>query len=129
MPRTFSLLSLAAIYWAVVSLVPESRVSLVAWLGLYLACNIGAVEAWARLPASFGSRFWLAVALYSGLFAAMFFGADGALDALHGVHRIKAHVAESLGGLELWFVLCPGVVSAALASSLHARLGGGRVER
>lgn len=67
---------------------------------------------------------WLTVASYAALFAAIFYGANGALDALHGPHRPGPDVDQSLGGLTLWFALCPGAASVALGKALCTAIRG-----
>ncbi len=100
-------------------------VASVAWAGLYF-CAVTAMAALLATGAAAGRRtslnacFWLRVAAYAGLFGAIFWGANFALDALHGAHRLKADVAAHLGGLELWLVLCPGVCSVALGLAAQA---------
>ena len=122
LPTSIALVVLSLAYWLSVFALSASRVTAVAWVCLYAACLLGAIFSWVRLPSSAGVRFWLSSAGYSLLLAALFFGANGALDALHGAHRAKAQVAESLGGLELWFVLCPGVLVVCVAGCVRSLL-------
>jgi len=95
--------------------VPSGLVATGAWVGLYLAVSaassLAAYLGWPRWPA----WTWLAALGYTLLFAALFCGANLALDALHGAHRPNADVARHLGGLELWFVLFPGIASMAVS--------------
>lgn len=114
------LVALTLIYWGVAAaLAPSNGVAGLAWLMLYGACIAGAMAVWRfdlfRLPPGK----WLVAAALAGLLAAILWGANIGLDALHGSSRVKVNVASSLGGLELWLVLCPGIVSIALASSLR----------
>ncbi len=93
-------------------------VSYTAWVSLYGVCALVFAVIRASGVGAGAAGPWLAVALHAALFAVIFFGAGLALDALHGVHRAGPDVAGSLGGLALWFVLCPGVVSVALGQAL-----------
>lgn len=95
-----------------------------AWVGLYLATALLAVlAAWWRWP-RWPARTWLYACFCSLLLAASFWGANFALDALHGAARRKAEVTSTLGGLELWFVLCPGVASIAVSGLARSLLEG-----
>ena len=108
----------ALVFAAGVAALQRAGVAPVAWAGLYL-CTATATAAAARwVPMSAG--LWLAVAGYVLLFSALFWGANFGLDALHGAHRHKTEVAQSLGGLELWLVLCPGAASLALGAAAQA---------
>jgi hypothetical protein len=109
-----ALFATSSVYWLVVVLLPGVGVSPIAWLTLFLACVCASLLV-ARLQ-PLAPRTWLYFATCSVLLAAFFFGANLGLDALHGAERPKANVAATLGGLELWFVLCPGVTSVALAA-------------
>ena len=113
-----ALLVQALVFAAGVAALQRAGVSAAAWAGLYLCAAVATVTApcWGPLRAGL----WLALAGYALLFSALFWGANFGLDALHGAHRHKADVAQRLGGLELWFVLCPGVVSVALAAAVQA---------
>ena len=129
MATSLSLAVLSLLYWLSVGLLEAARVSLFAWLILYGVCVACAFTLWARLPARFGAQFWLLAAFYSVLFASIFFGANGALDALNGPNRAKAHVSEQLGGLELWFALCPGAFAVCVASCLRSLLLAARAKK
>ena len=101
--------------------VPASAApSTVAITVLYGACVLVycAVSACRQMPAVR----WFAMACYAALLAAIFYGANGALDALHGANRARPDVASAIGGLELWFVLCPGAVSVALGHAVRSAL-------
>ena len=110
-------LTLSVVYGFGVAVLAWAAVSAFAWTVLYVVCLLTTSLLWSNRRHVADARAWLAIAFYALLLAAMFFGADGALDALHGAQRAKARVADRLGGLELWFVLCPGVVAIALASA------------
>ena len=92
-----------------------ARVSVRAWLSLYALGLLACVAIEARHLAGCAEPAWFAVSLHAAWLAAIFYGADGALAALNGPHRVASTWVEQIGGLELWFVLCPGVVSLALA--------------
>ena len=101
-----------------------AAVSLRAWLVLYALCVAVAAVIWAARPELARATTWLVAASYAALFAAIFYGANLALDALQGPHRNDGSVAHHLEGLELWFVLCPGMVSVAWGSWLHTVMRG-----
>lgn len=110
------LLALTAVFWSGAGLFGTSGVTTPALVSLYGMClAIAAIQSRWR-PAWASPRTWLAVALYSLLLAALFRGANVGLDALHGAQRVRIDVAASLGGLELWFVLSPGVTAIAVAA-------------
>jgi len=67
---------------------------------------------------------WLVCAMYSALFALIFYGANEGLDILYGAGRTKPDVASHIGGLELWWILCPGVFSVAVACAAASMLTG-----
>ena len=93
-----------------------------AWLGLYLGCLALGAALWHSRAQGLAATDALAAGIYALWLAAIFYGADGALAALHGPHRKDPGVSQLLGGLELWFVFCPGLVSLALATALRRRL-------
>jgi hypothetical protein len=105
----------AVVFWTLVCALHAAPVSLAAWWALYglLAFGLWGAHRW-RATATRPPRFWGELALYSLLGAVVFAGANFGMDTLHGAHRPKAQVAAHLGGLELWFFLCPGVFSLAL---------------
>ena len=109
----------AAFYGGLVALMPAA-VAPWAWVGLYavvLVATLAALRGPWRSPSVVSAATWL---MYAVLLSLWFFGANVGLDALHGAHRSKADVALHLGGLELWFVLCPGAASVALALLVQA---------
>ena len=113
----------AAFFAAMVASLPPSGVSPLAWTTLYVGALAVAVLAMRHITLPLKAA--LGWGLQSVLLALIFFGANGGLDALHGAHRPKAEVARYLGGLELWFVLCPGAASVALALAVAAISRGG----
>jgi hypothetical protein len=114
-----TLTALTVSYGLGVGLLATATVSRGAWSLLYLVC----VAACFAIPRFFHSKAsamtWLIAAFYAALFAAMFYGANAGLDALHGSSRNATRVADELGGLELWFVLCPGAFSVSLGTALR----------
>jgi hypothetical protein len=112
----------AALFAAFVLFLPAPGVTAAAWAGLYLL-SVGVLLVLPHTPlARVDAISWIAVAAWAAFFAIFFATAAFALDALHGAHRPKAEVARHLGGLELWFVLCPGLVALAPARALAATL-------
>ena len=77
----------------------------VGWVFLILAPNHQAY------PKSQGT--WLKAALYTLLLASLFFGTDFALHALGNTVKPRAALPPYLGGLELYWLLVPGVLSVA----------------
>jgi hypothetical protein len=107
-------------FWASVALLGRTGVLAGAWLLLYMLCTaLSLLAIWRQRP-SLSPAVWLYLALCATLLAAGLFGVNGGLDALHGAHRPKVDVAGAVGGLELWFVLCPGLASSALACAVGA---------
>ena len=105
-------------FWSGMWLFRDQSVSMVAWAVLYLCCAsaAGAMQysRFAAYPLS--PRAWLLFAVNSALVAALFWGANTALDLINAPHRPKVDWATHLGGLELWFALFPGVFSVAIAA-------------
>lgn len=99
-----------------------------AWAGLGAVAAL-ALAVGARWAPAGSTTAWLQVAFFAALFAVAFFGANLGGDVLHGIHRRRIEVAEYLGGLELWLVLCPGVTSVALAQAVRAALAPARRTR
>jgi len=114
----FALLS--AVFWISVALLGSASVEPGAWWVLYGVCTALSMLAVRCQACKLAPVEWLYLAACSALLAAGFFGANVALDALHGADRLKANVADALGGLELWFVLFPGLTSSALACAAAA---------
>jgi len=105
----------SALYGAGVAALPAAHVHPASWTALFMACLVAAVPLWRRWPQA-----GLSIAGYSLLLAGIFLGANRGLDALNGPDRATLDVARSLGGLELWFVLCPGVSALGLGGWLRA---------
>ena len=110
------------VFWLGAWLLRDQGVSMVAWAVLYVCCVSAAV---ALQLSSFAAyqlppRAWLLFAVNSALVAALFWGANTALDLINAPHRPRDDWATHLGGLELWFALCPGVVSVAISSYVRS---------
>ena len=88
----------------------------VGWVFLILAPNHRAY------PKTQGT--WVKAALYTLLLSSLFFGTDLALQALGNTVRPRATLSPYLGGLELYWLLVPGVLSVvtgALAGAVLER--------
>lgn len=111
-------LALSSVYWPATALLGAAGVALTAWWALYGVCVLLALVLVRTTPFALSPRSWLYLAGCAVLLAALFFGANAGLDVLHGAGRPKADVAQQLGGLELWCVLCPGLASVAVACAV-----------
>ena len=114
----FAPLIQSIVFWLGAWLLRDQGVSMVAWAVLYVCCvsAAGALQ-YSRFAAyQLPPRAWLLFAVNSALVAALFWGANTALDLINAPHRPKVDWATHLGGLELWFVLFPGVFSVAIAA-------------
>jgi hypothetical protein len=113
---------IVAPHWSVVAALRALAVTPAAWCGLQvLVLLVWWVSCQWRYSATLPPRTWAALAMYALLGAALFAGANFGMDALHGPNRSRAQVAAHLGGLELWVVLCPGVLSLALGHLASCR--------
>jgi hypothetical protein len=108
-------------YWSGFALFDSAGVLLRAQSALYVCCVLALLylrrSTWSAAPA----KSWLVRAAYSVLLALLFYGANRAQDILYGPERLKSNLPGWLGGLELWWILCPGIASIALAAA-SARL-------
>ena len=118
-------LALSSAYWPVAALLGSAGVGPGAWWALYAVCMLLAMLLVTSRSLALRSGAWLYLAGCAVLLAGLFFGANAGLDVLHGASRPKADVAQQLGGLALWCVLCPGLASVALACAV-AGLAAGR---
>lgn len=118
MPTAVALLTLSLSYWGAVFLLPTATVSAVAWTSLFSVCAASCFLLFRRQALGWPPVAWLYLAACCLLLAALFYGANVGLDTLHGASRPKADVAASLSGLELWFVLAPGLASLCLGCSV-----------
>jgi len=106
----------AVAFWATVGLIGLTTVSDSVWIVVYTA-GMGATAA-STLPCASGIRAktWRATLMHSCLFAALFAGADFALTELGNSARPRAPLPMLVGGLDLHFLLLPGVTSVALGA-------------
>lgn len=110
---------LSAAYWGVFTLIGDVGVSTGAKWVLYAGC----LSTWrwlhphARTAASTASLTWLSRAAQCVVLALLLYGANAARDVLFGLDRPQAETPAWLGGLELWWILCPGAASVALAAA------------
>lgn len=111
-----ALLVLGATFWSGVYALPPNGVRRIAWAVLFVVAAVGVLvlirRPWLR------SMGWLYAGLCAAIAAASLFAANVALDALHGSGRAKSDVADGLGGLDLWFVLCPGATCLSIACAV-----------
>ena len=98
----------------VVATVATPSVSFIAWLTLY---GVGAAY---LLIGPYGSLLklsaqqWALLLMYSVLLAVIFAGAEFGLQTLGNSVKPRGVLPAYLGGLELYFMLAPGVASVAL---------------
>ena len=113
---------LVALLGGVAQALPSGTMSPAFWAGSWAIATLVAVLL--ALPAigPVRSRDWLWLAGGSVWFAAIFFGANRGLDALHGPRPSPLDTGGSLGGFELWYALCPGLTSIALAGWVRSLL-------
>lgn len=113
------------VFWTVLAAIGPGAVAGETWLVLHAVLAIALVLLHSRPgpTAHWNARTWLVVALYAMFLAAIFAGANFALDALHGIDRPRAEVAAHLGGLELWQALCPGIFSLAVGALVGGLAG------
>jgi hypothetical protein len=110
-----------ALFWLGAFVLYRSPVSFLGWVGLYVLGALGLSFVLRGRLASLRSSAWLQVAAYAALLSAIFFGADFALDTLGNSAKPRLQGPAFAGGLELYHVLCPGVVSVAVAAVLASR--------
>ena len=122
MRTALALMAQFAAFWSLVAVIPPRSVTLAAWTALYAIALVAFLYVDRAARPNWSSRTWLAVVFYSLFFAGIFYGANLGLDVLHGANRPKAEVARYLGGVEIWFFLCPGVSAFALAGLVQAFL-------
>jgi len=114
---------LTIVYWSGFALFDPAGVSWVTRTVFY-ACCVAALLFVRRSAGPVAPAIaWTIRAAYCVLLAALFYAANQARDILYGPERLKAALPVWLGGLELWWILCPGVVSVFLAIAA-ARVAG-----
>jgi hypothetical protein len=121
MRAALPLLAHALAFWAGVAALAPPSVSPSAWAALYLLGAVAVVLIERHPRARLSARAWAIVAAYAAFLAVLFWGADHALNELRGAIRPRAALPAYLGGLELCFMLVPGVASVALAAAWAAR--------
>ncbi len=113
---------LTIVYWGGFALFDPAGVAWVARTVFYACCVatllLARRSAWSVAPAIV----WMVRAAYCVLLAVLFYGVNQARDVLYGPERPKADLPGWLGGLELWWILCPGLVSVFLAVAAARRL-------
>jgi len=115
MKTLVALMAQFATFWSVVALIPAESVTVPAWATLYAITLCAFLYSASAGYPNWSPYQWLAAVFYSLFFAVLFYSANVGLDVLHGANRPKAEVAQHLGGLEVWFFLCPGVFAFAIA--------------
>jgi hypothetical protein len=123
------LLTHAAIFWAFVVLVPAAGVARGAWAFAYAAGALCLFAAQRARHLRLSPARALKLVGYSILVAALFFGADFALTTLGNSVTPRQALPAAFGGLELWYLLVPGVAAVALGSWVTGVLGGGVAPR
>src|SRR5882672_2122281 len=122
MKTWFPLVAQFATFWSAVALIPAQSVAVPAWATLYAIILFAFLySAFASYP-NWSPYQWLAVVFYSLFLAGLFYSLNVGLDVLHGADRPKAEIAQHLGGLEIWFFLCPGVFAFAIAMLVRVLL-------
>jgi hypothetical protein len=104
----------ASAFVAFLVYVAPSSVRATSWLALYL---LGGSFLWLRprlLPTANSFKLWASTLMYAALLAILFFGADLALSVLGNSVKPRSQLPAFLGGLEMHFVLVPGIASVAL---------------
>ena len=122
MANAAGLFLLSALFWLGAGVLCTLAVSAAAWTGLYAVCGVAALVLWASELVKAKILGWMCAAHCAVLLAAFCYGVNGGLDALYGIHRHRSHPEDRLGGLELWFMLCQGAASVALAGAARSLL-------
>ena len=113
------IVALALLSGALATLAPAGVATPAGWAFAGVAVTAGAAWLW-RPSAGVGTASsWLLLALNSALLAALFYGANEALDLLRPPGRRDLPYA-TLFGLELWTLLCPLLSVVALAGAVRA---------
>ena len=111
--------ALALLFTAVAACAPAGFATSAAWDFAVLATAAGAACLWHHPHGRATPWRWLWLALNSVLLAAMFYGANEALDLLRPPGRRDLPYA-TVFGLELWTLFCPLLTVVALAGSVRA---------
>lgn len=123
MHAAIALAAHAVAFWAFVFFIAPLTVSLPAWLATY-SLGVGVLLlVLLRYPTKIACWPSVRLFLYSLLFSAVFFCVDNALTVLGSAVRPRQPLPTFLGGLELYYLLLPGVAAVAvglLAASIYA---------
>ena len=117
-------------YWAFVWLVLPPAVAFRSWVAVYGLGVLALLVLWRRDPAEAQLQPSVKAFLYSVFVAGIFFGADQTLTVLGNSVKPRQALPEFLGGLELYYLLVPGVAAAALgnlAAAIRAKRKSTRV--
>lgn len=101
-------------FWTAVAFIGGHQVAVPAWAVLFAVGAVAVLVASRGALPSLGSRRAALLFLYSVVLGGLFFGADFALNVLGNSVLPRAQLPGYLGGLELYFVLVPGLASASL---------------
>ena len=120
--RALKLLVHCAAFWGSVALLPSNSVAPLAWIVVYI-CGVATLLLTDRLlQRRLSLTTWLKLFVHALLLAAIFFGADFGLEALKGSIKPRAALPAFLHGLELYYLLVPGVTSVTLAGAVGSAL-------
>jgi hypothetical protein len=106
---------LTIVYWSSFALFDPAGVAGIARAVLYHCCIAAMLFVDRSTLVNAPAIVWTIRAAYCVLLAAFFYGANQARDILYGPERLKADLPGWFGGLELWWILCPGIASVLLA--------------
>ena len=119
--RALSAIVLTISYWSGFVLFDPAGVSWVARTVFYATCIVALLLVRRSAWSAASPMVWMVRAAHCVLLAVLFYGADQARDILYGPQRLKAELPGWLGGLELWWILCPGIASVFLAIAADGR--------
>ena len=111
--------ALALLFGSIAVLAPAGFATPVAWAFAVVATAAGAAYLWHHPHGPATPWRWLWLALNSVLLAALFYGANEALDLLRPPGRRDLPYA-TVFGLELWTLFCPLLTVVALAGGVRA---------
>ena len=111
--------ALALLFAAVAAFAPAGFATPAAWAFAVVATAAGAASLWHHPHGPATPWRWLWLAFQSVLLAALFYGANEALDLLRPPGRRDLPYA-TVFGLELWTLFCPLLSGVALAGGVRA---------
>ena len=111
--------ALALLFGAMAVLAPAGFATPAAWVFAVVATASGAAYLWHHPRGPATPWRWLWLAFQSTLLAALFYGANEALDLLRPPGRRNLPYA-TVFGLELWTLFCPLLTAVALAGGVRA---------